>query len=294
MELDEAADGVEDDEAHAREELRRIVGHHAAARRIGYQVARARPIPEQHPRRSTRAERAPPARAAMRLGPLRVIGRNREPSCAIGPGFFIAEAAEQLLRAIRQHVDRFVERHQARHRCARRERREHDRRDDEERRGGEPGQDGDRVGLTGRDDQVGRRRLARRERIGQWIAAGQRGGDGERRAWPSLRIALEAAHDDPFDRRIEIADDRRGREGRGSALVQLQQIAQRLRLERAPAREDLEQHEAQRVDVGLDGRRRHGLKAVPYDRSWGKLLGRHVLRRARAHDVGIAGGDSVS
>src|SRR5207244_13427159 len=75
---------------------------------------------------------------------------------------------------------------------------------------------------------------------------------------------------------------------------QLQQIAQRLRLERAPACEDLEQHEAQRVDVGLDGRRRHGLKAVPYDRSWGKLLGRHVLRRARAHDVGIAGGDSVS
>src|SRR5438093_13538389 len=92
MELDEAADGVEDDEAHAREELRRIVGHHAAARRIGYQIARARPIPEQHPRRSPERSVLPPARAAMRLGPLREIGRNRELSCAIGPGFFIAEA----------------------------------------------------------------------------------------------------------------------------------------------------------------------------------------------------------
>src|SRR5438094_9981405 len=69
MELDEAADGVEDDEAHAREELRRIVGHHAAARRIGYQIARARPIPEQHPRRSTRAQRAPTSPRRHAPGP---------------------------------------------------------------------------------------------------------------------------------------------------------------------------------------------------------------------------------
>jgi hypothetical protein len=58
--------------------------------------------------------------------------------------------------------------------------------------------------------------------------------------------------------------------------VQLPELAQPLRVVRAAAGEDLEQDEAQRVDVGPDGRRLAG-----------ELLGCHVLRRASDRGAGV-------
>ena len=89
----------------------------------------------------------------------------------------------------------------------------------------------------------GRRRFTGRERRRQRIAARQRGRHRQRRCRPPLRIPLEAAQDDALDRRIEVAHDRRRRRDR-PGVVQLLQIAERLRVVGAAAGEDLEQDQA--------------------------------------------------
>ena len=59
----------------------------------------------------------------------------------------------------------------------------------------------------------------------------------------------------------------------------LLQLTDRFRFVHAPSGEDLEQHEAEGVDVAPDAR---GLA--------GELLRRHVLRRTGSHRRGVAGG----
>ena len=96
------------------------------------------------------------------------------------------------------------------------------------------------------------------------------------------RIALEAAHDHALDRRIEIADDRRRRRQR-PAFVRFDQIGGGLGFERAPARENFEQDETERIEVALDRRLRHAVLDEQF--------GRHVLRCAGVDGVRIVGRD---
>ncbi len=120
-----------------------------------------------------------------------------------------------------------------------------------------------------RGDHLGRGRLAGGDRGGEWIASGQRRGDGGDGARPRLRVLLEAAQDDALDDRIEA---RRHRRGRGGLLlgVLAPPLGERRRLERLPSGEELVEDEAERVDVALDRR------ALARE-----LLGRHVGGRAR-------------
>ena len=105
--------------------------------------------------------------------------------------------------------------------------------------------------LAGRRHHLRRRRFAGRERRRQRIAARQRGGDGQRRGGTQRRIGLEAAQDHALDRRIEIAHD--GRRRRRSCRLSCSCISSLsvFASKHALAREDLEQHQAERVDVGL-------------------------------------------
>src|SRR5207302_2278442 len=100
------------------------------------------------------------------------------------------------------------------------------------------------------------------------IASRQRRGHGGDGARPRLRILLEAAQDDALDDRIEAG--RYGRRRSGLIFGMLAPpVGERGRLEGLASGEDLVEHEAERVDVALDG------SALA-----GELLGGHVGRRA--------------
>ena len=133
--------------------------------------------------------------------------------------------------------------------------------------------------LAGRSDHLRRWCFARRKRRGELIAAGQRRRYRER-GWRALRrLALEAALDCALDRRVEVAHDRGRRDSRSRpGFVQLDQLVECVRLEHPPAGEQLEQHEAERIDV-----------AALCDLAPGQLLRRHVRRCARADVVHVAG-----
>ena len=66
------------------------------------------------------------------------------------------------------------------------------------------------LGLARRRDELGRRRLARRDRRLERVAAGQHRGDDERGGGAAPRLLLEAGEDRPLDRGVEA-----GHEGRG-------------------------------------------------------------------------------
>ena len=87
----------------------------------------------------------------------------------------------------------------------------HDQPDHDPRDGRQPAGDRPRVGFARRRHHVRRRRLSRGQRRRQRIAARQRRCDRERRRRTPVRILRQAAQDHAFDRRIEIAHDRRRR-----------------------------------------------------------------------------------
>ncbi len=127
------------------------------------------------------------------------------------------------------------------------------------------------VRLSGGSHQIRRRRLARRQRRGQRIAARQSRRHRDRRRGTLPRIRLQAAHDHPLRRRIEIARDRSNRHRRGS-LLHLHQFHQRRSFEGALPGEDLVKQQPQRVNIALH--RDFGAR---------QLLRRHVGRSAAAH-----------
>ena len=89
--------------------------------------------------------------------------------------------------------------------------------------------------LAGGRDHLRRRRFAGGERRRQRIAARQRRRHRQRRRRALRRLALEAAQDHALDRRIEIADQRRGSRDR-PRLVQLDQLVERRRPRRRACR----------------------------------------------------------
>ena len=121
-------------------------------------------------------------------------------------------------------------------------------------------------GLTGLGHDLGRGRLPRLQGGRERIAPGQRGRDRECRRRAPGRIELKAPQDGVLDSGVEVSHVGRGALGRG--LPALPEGGEGPRVEGALPREDLVEHEAQRVDVAS---RRH---LAP------ELLGRHVGRRA--------------
>ena len=81
------------------------------------------------------------------------------------------------------------------------------------------------VRLTGSRNQIRRRRLARRQRRGQRIAARKSRRHRDRRRGTLPRIRMQAAHDHAFRRRIEIARYG-GNRRRSGALLHLHQLHQ--------------------------------------------------------------------
>ena len=92
-------------------------------------------------------------------------------------------------------------------------------------------------------------------------------------------IAIEAAQDDALDRRDRAPARCVDGGVDASGLVLRDEIRERLRLERPPAREELVEHQAERVDV-----------APHRDLAARELLGRHVGRRAGADVLHVAHG----
>jgi hypothetical protein len=80
------------------------------------------------------------------------------------------------------------------------------------------------------------------------------------------RVALEAAHYQPFERRFDPGAQLR-RRGRCGLLLLLPQLGERLGAERLLSRQDLVEHQTERVDVAAHAR------AFTC-----KLLGRHICR----------------
>ena len=118
-------------------------------------------------------------------------------------------------------------------------------------------------------DHLRRGRLARGERRGERVAAGQGRRNLHRRGRPRARVLLETAQDHALDGGVEAREDVRRRRRR-LLLVLAAHLGERRRVEGALARRDLVEDEAERVEVAPHGRRLAR-----------ELLGRHVRRRAR-------------
>ncbi len=129
------------------------------------------------------------------------------------------------------------------------------------------------MSLAGRGHDLGRRRLPRRERRFERVAAREHRRHDVRGRRPPPRLLLEAAQDRPLDRRVEPGHERR-RLDRPLVAVLARVLRERLALEGAPARVELVEHEAERVDVAADR-----------DLAPLQLLRRHVAGRPRAHVV---------
>ena len=122
----------------------------------------------------------------------------------------------------------------------------------EHERGDQPGEGElgfEPFGLSGRGDEIGRRRLAGRQGRGQRVAAGKRGSHGHRRTGTPARIGMEAAHDDALGGRVEIlAPTVLMPAGAARSCICISSISER-GFEGALAGEDLVEHEAERVDI---------------------------------------------
>src|SRR4029079_1175394 len=223
----------------------------------------------------------PMGTAVLPRDPRDIRGVWTESGRGVAARLRVAQRREDLLGAIGEYCRRFVERYQARQRRARGQPGACDERDGDEGKRRRCSGDGPRAGFTSGDQQFGGGRFTGGEGGGKRVAAGQRDRDGDRRCRPLLGVARQAAHDPPFHRRIEVAHDRRRRDD-GPGVVQLLQVADRLGVVGPPAGEDLEQDQAEGVDVALRRRRLAG-----------QQLRRHVLRRAgeRRAAVGGRGGD---
>ena len=132
-------------------------------------------------------------------------------------------------------------------------------------------------------DHFRRRRFAGRDRHRHRIAAGQRRRERRRGFGPSRGIRIDASQNRALDGGIEAGDV--GARTRRRRRVHFLEFVDVPALERALAGEELVEHEAERVEVGLH----REFAAV-------ELLGRHVLRRAglrfAADDAGRRAGEA--
>ncbi len=142
------------------------------------------------------------------------------------------------------------------------------RQDGDQQRDGRPWPQPARVPDVGHE--LGRRRLSRRQRGRQRIAAGQRREHRVDRRRAIRRIQLEAAQDDALDRRVHRFVVGLHRRNRSRTARAAQLFHRRARMSALPG-EQLVEHQPQRVDV-----RAHG------DLARLQLLRRHVGRRAGA------------
>jgi len=185
----------------------------------------------------------------------------------------VAELVEHLGGAHRERIGRFLEPERSGEEDAigqREERGQPDQHDQEaEHRDRGPRNPFD----VRRRDHLGRRNLARGERRGERVAPGERGRDGQDRSRAPSGVLLQATLDHPLDDRVHVGHDGRRAAGTGRA-AQLAQLLEARCVERALAREQLVEHEAERIDVAARG-----------DLDSLELLGRHVVRRAGA-DLG--------
>jgi hypothetical protein len=100
------------------------------------------------------------------------------------------------------------------------------------------------------------RRLSCRHCRRQRISARQRFDDLPRGSWTLRRIARKTAQDDPFHRRIEVADDARWCRDLARRIAQA--FRQCPRGVRGLAGEELVHHQAEGVQIALHG----GLRAL--------------------------------
>ena len=127
------------------------------------------------------------------------------------------------------------------------------------------------LALTSRGDELGRRRLAGRDRRFERVAPGEHRGHHQCRGRPFARLLLEAGEDAALERRLEAGHQRRRIE-RPLVAVTASELGEALALEGTTPGHELVDHEAERVDVAAYAH------LAPR-----KLLGRHVGRGARAH-----------
>ena len=204
---------------------------------------------------------------------LHVVGVDREAHFRFRSGLRMGQALDELTCAIFEGGRTLVDGHEAHEADGTRERYE----EGDPEHGDEQARPRRRrrqaLGRARRRHQLRRGRLPRRQGGRERVATGQGRGDGERRGRAQPRILLQAPQDRALHRRIEIADDR-GRPRRILFLVLPRQLDRALSAERAPSREQLVEHEAERVDVAAH----RGLASR-------ELLGGHVRGRARAHVV---------
>ena len=181
----------------------------------------------------------------------------------------VAELAEDLPRALRHHLGGLAEAHPVE------EPRSGQKQGDREEQGGARARD--RPGDTRREalvsargrDHLGRRHFSRGQRRREGIAARQRESDLRGGGGPLQGFFLQAPQHHALDRRVHVPKDGRGC-GRRFLSVLLAVTGDRHGLDRAPARVQLVEDEAERIEVAPD----RGALA-------GELFGRHVSRRPR-------------
>ncbi len=276
-ELRQAAFRVEKQRRHVRHGHRWIAERRRPLRSHRLQCARTRPIPVPQGRKCAVRQRIPSRRGL--IGPqhvLDVVLQHEEPVGGGDGTLGVAEFHQDVAGAILERVHAFLQRNVRDEQHAIRERRRRQQTHDDRRQQRQGHRGAERARLARRRHHFRRRRFSRGEGCGERVAARQRGRNRDRRRGPQRGVMFDTPQDDAFDRRIEIADHRR-RVGDRAALVERQQLVERLRFEDALAREHLEEHEAEGVDVGLH----RGASAR-------ELFRRHVLRRAGARRGGVA------
>ena len=180
------------------------------------------------------------ARAVALLGPAQVVARrSAKPTSRQSTGFARAEP-RQRARGPGPRAPPGSSRPAPREQLARpwsAGSSEHAQHDDGEARPGRPR--AQPLGLAGRRDELGRRRLARRDRRLERVAArrASRRRRGPRAAGAS-RLLLEAGEDRALDRRVEVGHERRGLD-RPLVAVLARELGEALALEGAPAGDEL-------------------------------------------------------
>ena len=216
----------------------------------------------------------------------------------VGGAACVAEAGQDLARALDQHIGRLRRRRQAEQRAAIGEVCAEHECSDSSQQPGPGGRDAQLPDAARRRDDVGRGRLTGRDQPVERVAAArQQRRDGPRRRRPRERVLLQAWLDEALD---PLGARQRREAGRFWFAVLREHVRERTRVVERHAHEHLEQHEAQRVEVtargGLVSRellRRHVSGSSGKELALGRSLadGQPEVRDAGAaapvdHDVG--------
>ena len=271
VERDQPAPQVVARAAHPCDELRRIAPGDAPPQVLRCERPRTLPIPEREDRRLAGGERAPARRGAVALlRPPEVVDVGVEAHLRVD-GLHGRVAREELARPVLERGRALLDRDSRDQLARSHERRQQQHAHRHEREAPPARPRAQPLGVAGRGDELGRRRLARRDRSLERVAAGQHRRRGERRGRALARLLLQAREDRALDARVEAPNQRRGLD-RPLVAVLARELGEALALERPPAGDELVDHEAERIDVAADAH------LAPE-----QLLGRHVGGRPRPH-----------